>query len=402
MSDKELTPVEETTADADTQATTEASSADKEAQENADKTARKPATRKSKPGKAKPFPVISVVLLLIMLAAASGGYYFWMLFSGTIESLQKNVATSSRQIDSQQEIIQQQAAKLDTQAGNINQILEALNSANAIIETLQQQQKALGKTTEKIFNITHRDQRQWMLAEVSYLLSLANQRVIISSDVQGAIAALKGATNRLSDLADPKLLVVRKQIAREIASLKSLKLADINGITLQLDNMLQEVPQLSFKTPQQQTQQLQEQQQKIELASLDENNFFYNLWERIKSLVTVKKHSAPIKNAIEAINRNEIEQDIQYRLMAARQALIHKNSELFQREAGKALEKLSFYYDDTDNRVVEINKELKLISNTQLVADIPDITGSWKMVQKVIDESALHDLEVETVTGKKQ
>ena len=59
-----------------------------------------------------------------------------------------------------------------------------------------------------------------MFSEVEYLLRLANQRLQLERDVEGAAALLRTADARLEEANNPALVPVRRAIAEELAALK--------------------------------------------------------------------------------------------------------------------------------------------------------------------------------------
>jgi len=343
--------------------------------------------KKQKPAKPKSsrFPTfIFLLFILILLGVSAAGYYYWQQLQTTLNSLQNDVAFNVSKLDksiprldqAREDIIKQQQIIEQLQKTNTEQ-LQRLSDFHKAQQTMMQ-------SMQNVFDITHRNQRQWLLAEVSYLLSLANQRLLVSRDIKSAIAALKSANNRLHDLSDPSLLKLRKKITEETAALNLLQLPDINGIAFSLDNSLPLISLLPFKSAQQKNIEGNIRAETIELAEMDKDSYFSPLWQRIKSLVTIKKHNREIQSTETPIEKNDIDNQIRFRIEAARLALINQNTKIFNHEMLTSSELLSLYYDTNDNRVKQLVNELISYTKVILQPKLPDITGSWKMLQTVL------------------
>jgi len=331
----------------------------------------------------KGFPVLAV-FSVILLASSGAGYYYWLQLQNTLNQLSENNKFQTEKLTTVANKLEQTRSDFYQSQKQLSELTEKFNQQTEQLEKLNSSHETLINTSQNIFDISHRDQRQWLLAEVSYLLSIANQRLLISRDIKTATAALKAANNRLHDLADPSLLKLRRKITKEIAQLNLLELPDINGIAFTLDNLSPLIAILPFKTAKQKTLDSTQQSKAIELASLDENSFFSPLWERIKTLITVKKHSRDILQTETPVEKNQIDNQIRYRIETSRLALINKNTTVFNYEIKSARELLTLYYNQNDNRVSGLLQELKPLTTINLIPELPDITGSWVLLQRSI------------------
>ena len=97
---------------------------------------------------------------------------------------------------------------------------------------------------ESTRQVMFRGADEWLLEEISQLLSLANERLLLIGDVRSALIALELAEERIAELADPTLLGVRRQLAADIVLLTSILVPDIDGIALQLSILIQQVSNL--------------------------------------------------------------------------------------------------------------------------------------------------------------
>ena len=343
-----------------------------------------PAKKPVKDSEPKSRSWLFVLFIILLLFCSAGAYFLWNQVQTSIDELSSNAKSTNNRLSALSSKSNETRESINRHGDDLSKIVKLIRQQEQVINNLQQTQQTLIKTSQNVFNKTHRDQAQWLLSEVSYLLSLANQRLIVSRDIRTAIAALKAANNRLHDLADPSLLHLRKKIANETSQLSLLKLPDINGIALSLDNMTAGLEQLPFKTAQQKHIESTQRSEKIEIAALEDSGVLTPLWERVKSLVTIKKHHRSIQETKTPVQKSDIDNQLRYRLETSRLALINKNTGVFQNEIKNAIELLATYYDKNDNRVTALQTELTAFSTTNLLPVLPDITGSWIILQKII------------------
>lgn len=344
-----------------------------------------------KPKQTKSRASLLLVFILLLLAVSAAGFYFWQTFNIALHEFQAKEQQQSNYLAQLSGQLKDSEALIQQHSQNLTQISAMFTEQQAQLKALSESQQTIQTASKNIFDITHRNQSQWLLAEVSYLLSLANQRLIISRDIKTAIAALKSANNRLHDLSDPSLLGLRQKIASEVAELNLLKLPDINGMAFSLDNITLSIKELPFKSAQKKLTEQNQTSQTVEISSLENDTFLSPLWDRIKTLVTIKKHQRDIQAAVKPLEKPAIDNQLLYRIETSRLALLNTNTEAFQHEINAALALVSLHYDNDDNRVSELLKDLTGYSKINLLPSLPDITGSWLLLQKRIAVSNAGD-----------
>ena len=89
----------------------------------------------------------------------------------------------------------------------------------------------------------------WLLAEVEYLIRLANQRVLMERDVSGALSLLSSADEIVEQTTGIAAYELRESLAYDIANLKAVSDLDTDGIFLSLSAMASQVTELRRKQP---------------------------------------------------------------------------------------------------------------------------------------------------------
>ena len=92
-------------------------------------------------------------------------------------------------------------------------------------------------------------EQAWELAEVEYLLRIANHRLLMERDVGTALGLLNAADEILAGHDDIAMHDVRAMLASEILSLEQTPSADIPGIYLRLDAVKRQLSALTLAPP---------------------------------------------------------------------------------------------------------------------------------------------------------
>ena len=199
---------------------------------------------------------VIIVLTLLAVAGAAGSAYLYQLLNVTKEQADESGAafTATRSDlsalqkslndlrDLLPEIVKEQQAADAQLQKTVDVLNDGLRQMNTTVIALQEKLAAMGGTAETA-------QRNWVQAEVVYLLRIANQRLDLAGDRDGAVVALQTADQRLYDLGVPAFTPVRAKIADEIQSLNIVVIADIPGASLRLADFATAVAQLPLKGP---------------------------------------------------------------------------------------------------------------------------------------------------------
>ena len=166
--------------------------------------------------------LIFLTFLIALAALAGTAYIGWRGMA--VENAQRSGLDGQEQLQSQ--IARQQARLTETiqslspveqQMGDLQQRNDRLLNR---IDVLSRQVRELGGTSRE----------GWRLAEVEYLMRLANQKLLMTADVVSAKALLMEADAILVDLDDYSLFAVREALAEDLAELRALCLIWIRKV----------------------------------------------------------------------------------------------------------------------------------------------------------------------------
>ena len=332
--------------------------------------------------------LVYLILLIIIGSASAAAYYFWDLQL-------KHQATMAQQ----QRALDVANKKISQLAQDIKKTTQSSNNNTQKINGLSRKIKQTETISQQAIEIVNRNQRDWAMAEVDYLLRIAHQRIAVAKDIDGAIAALKGADARIQQLGDLNLFEIRKQLAKDIGNLNAIHQADVNGISLALDQMISILPNLAFKSAKDEIKIQFTENDLIEQPKIEKQSFVDSMIETVKQIGEIKVHKRSIQAASSGVQQNSIEQLLRTYLLGARLAALRFDQTQFIHEIHQASELLRLHYDEKDNRVQNLQKSLLDYSSLQLNPDLPELTKAWTMLQKKMNSPTLKTVKA-AVTKK--
>lgn len=184
--------------------------------------------------------LLGAFVFLIFLLAIGGlgaGYYVW-------QELQKDLQAA----EVERTALKHALGTLDENprfqkfSHSFNKKIEKANSnikkLGDDVNTLSNKQKQIATVVEDTSDVINRGQRDWMLQEVDHVLRMAQHRLLLDRDFEGAMVGLRAADARIKDMNDVRLIPVRQSIAKQTQTLNQYPHPDYTGIQLELDNTI--------------------------------------------------------------------------------------------------------------------------------------------------------------------
>lgn len=337
----------------------ETTEADSKIKKNSRPTAAKQKQRVSK--------LAVLAFFLVLLVGGAAGYEFYLL------QLQ---AKQDLNLSQSQKALQSRINNLEQELQHTRQSLTAEN--NDLKTTMNTVSEKLGRTTTA-----------WRLAEVEYLLTVANHRLNLVQDRPTAIAVFETADERLLAIGDPGLLSVRKAIANELNLLRSISEPDLTGMALSLSSLANEVEKmpLIFK-------------ERVDLATGDKQKAKPEswreipaaMWEEIKGLVVIRRHTQPTEPLLPPTEAWFLHQNLRLKLEQAQLALLRRDTALFRKNLEEANVWIQTFFDGDSAAVNNATTTLDSLAKVELKLDIPDVSGSLRELRRMLTQRgvALH------------
>jgi uncharacterized protein HemX len=260
---------------------------------------------------------------------------------------------------------------LGEHGAQLNQRIEV--TASKLESDVQQIQRQL--------NNTHGD---LLVADAAYLLSVANQKLLLVGDVKSVLAAMEAADQRLLESGDPVAYKVREVLAEEMSALKKVHAPDVVGISARLIALEKKVATLPLVLPHAGTVKEHEKEKAEAPAAADEQgDALDHAWEEIKDLVTVRRTDRPIEAVLAPEQAEALRQILLLKLETTRAALFRNDERLFHDSLGTALDWLGQHFDASSEDTQSVQAELKDLLASSLGTSYPDISRAMKMLQDI-------------------
>lgn len=177
-----------------------------------------------------------LALLVALVAAAGAGYLYWL----QQQERAAQAATASRAAATAGELadLRTAADALQRRLAGLEDAQEARAESVAALERqLDTQLRAMRERLESLAEVEAGPERAPSLAELEYLLLVADRELHLADNPRVALAALREADRRLARMDDPALAAVRAAVNDEIAAVEAVAGTDQAGIAMRLDSL---------------------------------------------------------------------------------------------------------------------------------------------------------------------
>lgn len=215
----------------------------------------------------------------------------------------------------------------------------------------------------------------WQLAEVRYLLRMANHRLQLERDVRGAALLLRAADDSLARLDDPRFTPVRAHIAQERLALDALPGADAEGLFLALEAIKSDLGDLKARTPSFTPSSPEPQPADGTLARLA---------TALADLVRFRRLDTPADVLLLPEEALYLELNLRLMLERAQLAALRREQSIYDSSIAEARAWVLRYLDPTDPGVQRVSEGLAAVAPMELAAALPDVSASLVTLDTVL------------------
>ncbi len=312
-------------------------------------------------------------VLLVLLAAIAAVGWQWYDTRSRIESIREEIAQRLRSSDSsadESRVLAKQALEGVREAQGKLSVVE-----NKIAES-QSQQVAL----ESLYQELSRSRDEWVLAEIEQMLTLASQQLQLAGNVQAALLALRTAEGRLARSDRPQFVALRRVLNRDIERLKAAPNVDITGMALRLDHLISHVDTLPLHFDER--MQVPPKPAGPAAAVSDWRRVLAEVWGELKQLVRIRILDKPDAALLAPEQAYFLRQNLQLRLLDARQALLVRDPVRFGADLKTAQTWIKRYYDGDAKSTANALATLKQLAAASIDVETPNIDDSLAALRK--------------------
>jgi uroporphyrin-3 C-methyltransferase len=339
-----------------------------------------PPAREQRPGERGPFPAglplaIALVSLVLAVGLAVASYFIW-----------HQVQQLIRERSSVGALVSERIQPLRTSLDGLDRALaDERKAQEARVRKLDEDLQGVSHRITVVASLLGRSERGWTLAEIEYLLRIANQRLQLQRDVKTAERALNTADERLRELADPHYISVREQIARDLEAVKTVPAVDVDGLSLRLSAALASLDELpvagahyrpDLRNKGGDDGKRPTAQNIGELGSL--------VWTSLSELFRVREHAQPIAPVLPPEREYLLRENLRLQLAAARLALLRDDQVQYRSALDTASKLLDAYFDKTDSSVQQLAGQLAELAAVNISPALPDVSRSLALLRQQI------------------
>ena len=338
--------------------------------------------------------IVSFGMLISILALVVAGYAAYLIYESnselkeartSVRSLETELANLKRTSDQK---IEQLSVVLEQTTASISQIREAENTAiadlGASFEVATEQLRTeLRAELNEGLGTSGED---WLLAEVEYLIRLANQRVLMERDVSGALSLLSSADEIVEQTSGIAAYELRESLAYDIANLKAVSDLDTDGIFLSLSAMASQVPELRRKQP-----ELSPPTQ-IQVENGEAQNFYQqfislvsNIFGRVLNSVDYRRDGVAITPLLPPKEEYYLRQNLILKFEMAQLALLRNDQPVYHTSLSEAKLWIVKHFVETDPRTIALVTALDQLVEVEVDRSLPNISGSLRAVRGLLN-----------------
>jgi len=335
-----------------------------------------------------------ILALSLVCALAAGGAAAWIWDAG--QKRQSQQQASQQQFDHTLQEQRRQIADLSTKLTQ----LEARNAKwdGALAKTKQSGSLLLGRMAaveSQVTELTGAHRVDWMLKEAEHFVVVAERRLSLLSDINGALALLSEADNLVKDMFEPSTRTLREALARDIMALRESSTAhvDSEGIFARIELLVEKVQglkkaMLAFsssdaavnKTPAV-TEQTLVQNEDV-LVENSWGRFINRVRGFATSIVRVQIiDDSPIRPLLNADQQEYLRQNILVLLEQAQLSLLRSDYVGFKLSLRQAKQRIEQYLRVDAPEVTFVLAELEALSKISMVTSVPSMEGSVRALQ---------------------
>ncbi|SQF93522.1 uroporphyrin-III C-methyltransferase [Paucimonas lemoignei] len=320
-----------------------------------------------------------VILALLFGVAGIGvaGWGVWQLRAVQASHLQQR--TQMQDIAAQTLTLQHNEKQLSERLAQLPPADE-LEDRRRLVAQLQGDQQRLSQRLETVLGSSRKD---WRLAEAEHLLRLASLRLSALQDINSAQALVQGADEILREQDDPGSFAARDQLAKSLASLRSVDQPDRTGLFLQLAAMRDQVAQLNELAP--------EYKDKGEsllglTTGANEDSHWAKWWNEVSHYIRIDFNADKnIKPLLAGQSLTQVRLALSLALEQAQWAALNGQPQVYAAALAEAKNVLHNNFNQDNSQSKMLSERLDALSQQPVSVMTPDLAQSLSAVQAYLE-----------------
>ena len=244
----------------------------------------------------------------------------------------------------------------------------------------QSQQLALAAMYQELA----RSQDQRLVTDIEQGLLMVQQQLQLSGSPQAAIAGLEALGARLAAVRKPQFTPLREAVARDAARLRLLPAADVTGIGMRLDAMIQRVESLRLESD---PDARPSEPGRGASAPGWLARWRADAWTELKQLIRVRRMEHPELPLLTPSQNYFLRQNLKLRLLAARLSLLQRDEPGFRNDLAVADKWLLTYYSARDPATRSLRENLAALAGLPVAQQAVELKESLAALRTLRGEA---------------
>jgi uroporphyrin-3 C-methyltransferase len=249
-------------------------------------------------------------------------------------------------------------------------------------QALQRFEAALAQQGAELQRFSANDRKAWLLAEAEYLLRLANQRLVMATDVVSAQALLASADSILVELDDPSLYEARAAVAADLAAVRAVPRVDVQGVYLSLAALVEQADKLViFQLPDAE-EQPEVAAEETWQARLEQG--YEEALGKLSDYVIIRRRDVPMQALMDPQWEGLVRQNLRMLLEQAQVALLSSNQLLYRESLERAGYWVAEFFESDEAASRAMAREISDLQAREVAVTLPDLSRSLTALDQAI------------------
>ncbi|OYD24230.1 uroporphyrinogen-III C-methyltransferase [Oceanimonas baumannii] len=281
-----------------------------------------------------------------------------------------------------------QIAAMETRLAEQQTALNALKSQqSATLGKLESAQQSVTEQVDglsrKVLDLDSKRPNDWMLAEAEYLVRMAGRKLWLEHDAVSAAMMLANADERLAALNDPTLVPVRKALADDIASIKSVKKIDREGMVIKLNSINDQVDKLKLDGVI--MSRAEEPDFTLSESVSDWKENLKKSWASFTDdFVTVRRRDGNVEALLSPQQHWYLSENLKGKLLQAQLAVYREQQEIYDSALAQSEQWLQDYFADDSVRQFML-EQIEQLKGQQISVNYPEQFTAQERLQQLLD-----------------
>ena len=328
----------------------------------------------SKPSRPNALPG-GLPLAVLAISVVSLGLALWSLLAGH-DAEQNLTQQLGGKLAEQSQAQKQAAGQIDLLAKDLRDSQNRVAQLEGKLAEFQGQRVAMEEMVRELARVPD----DWLLAEMEQTLNIASRELTLAGNVRAALIGLQAVDQRLARADKLQVAQLRRAVTQDMERLKALPLADTQGASVKLDNLIGLVPTLPLAVP----DSIAPSARDVRADDANANiavRVGKELWHELTQLVRIREIDGGDPALLSPQQSYFLRENLKLRLLSARNSLIARDESNFKDDLKFARTMLTKYFDAKAKVNINAIATLKQLAENPLSIAAPDITASLAAIR---------------------